>query len=55
MKKFEELLKGIGKELDPVGHEAWMPKETQYADFLIGNWVKAYLARVEFVMISKAK
>ena len=54
-KKFEELLKQIGKELDPVGHEAWMPKETEYADFFVGKWVKARLAKTEYVMVSKAK
>ncbi len=29
-KKFASLLKENGKELDPVGHEAWMPVETEY-------------------------
>lgn len=54
-KKFEHLLKENGKELDPVGHEAWMPKETEYIEFFTGKWVKAYLAKIEYVMISKAK
>lgn len=54
-RKFEALLKQNGKELDPVGHEAWMPRETQYEEFYSGKWVKAYLARVEFVILSKAK
>ena len=55
MKKFEELLKQNGKMLDPVGHEAWMPKETEYWKFFSGDWVTTYLAKVEYVMISKAK
>lgn len=54
-KKFEELLQESGKVLDPVGNEAWMPEETEYLDFLNGKWVKAYLAKVEYVMLPKAK
>ena len=54
-RKFEDLLKEIGKELDPVGHEAWMPKETEYDDFFTGKWVNAYLAAPEYILISKAK
>lgn len=53
-KKFEELLRQNGKYLDPVGHEAWMPSETEYSDFYIGKWVRAYLAKAEYVMLSKA-
>jgi hypothetical protein len=41
--------------LDPVGHEAWMPKETQYTIFFEGTWVKAYLAKPEYIILSKAK
>lgn len=55
MKKFESLLKENGKELDPVGHEAWMPKETQYEILFKGKWVTAKLAKPEYIMISKAK
>ena len=29
-KKLEELLVARGKLLDPLGHEAWMPEETEY-------------------------
>jgi len=54
-KKFEALLKEIGKELDPVGHEAWMPQETEYQQFYSGSFVTAYLAKPEFVILSKAK
>ena len=54
-KKFEGLLKEIGKELDPVGHEAWMPEETVYDEFYAGKWIHAYLAQAEYVLISKAK
>ncbi len=32
-----------------------MPRETEYTEFYFGKWVKAYLAKIEFVMISKAK
>ena len=53
-KQFEVLLKEVGRELDPVGHEAWMPSETEYSEYFEGEYVWAYLARPEFVMISKA-
>jgi len=53
-RKFAELLKENGKELDPVGHEAWMPKETEYEIFFDGKWLKAYLANPEYVLLSKA-
>ena len=53
-KKFADLLKEIGKSLDPVGHEAWMPMEMKYRPFFEGNWLKAYLAKPEYVILSKA-
>lgn len=53
-RKFAALLKAKGKELDPVGHEAWMPKETKYEVFFTGKWLKAYLAKPEYVLLSKA-
>lgn len=55
MQKFKGLLKIVGKELDPVGHEAWMPKETLYNSYFEGAWVKGFLAQAEYVMVSKAK
>ena len=54
-RRFEELLQAAGKQLDPVGHEAWMPKETEYLEYFMGDWVRAFLAKVEYVLISKAK
>ncbi len=54
MRKFAELLSANGKKLDPVGHEAWMPTETEYEDFFTGKWLKAYLAKPEYVLMSKA-
>ena len=54
-KRFEALLKENGKVLDPVGHEAWMPPETEYAEFFKGIWVHATLAKTEYIMLSKAK
>lgn len=53
-RKFAGLLKENGKELDPVGHEAWMPKETEYEIFFFGKWLKAYLAKPEYVLLPKA-
>jgi hypothetical protein len=54
-KKFADLLNKNGKELDPVGHEAWMPIETEYDNFFVGKWLKTYLAKPEYVLLSKAK
>lgn len=54
-RKFASLLKERGKELDPVGHEAWMPAETEYELFFEAKWLKAYLALPEYILLSKAK
>jgi hypothetical protein len=53
-RRFAELLKENGKELDSVRHEAWMPKETEYESFFDGKWLKTYLAKPEYVLLSKA-
>jgi len=31
-----------------------MPQETEYEIFFVGKWLKAYLARPEYVLLSKA-
>jgi len=53
--KFEELLKLEGRSLDPVGHEAWMPEETEYKKLYEGAWVQGSIAEPVYVILSKAK
>jgi len=53
--RLNELLKVEGLELDPLGSEIWMPKETQYSTIYEGTWVKAYLADPLYIFVSKAK
>src|SRR5689334_13040486 len=48
------LLATAGYELDPVGHEVWMPRETQYIDLFKGRLVQVHLADSEAVLLSKA-
>jgi len=44
----------VGRELDPVGHEVWMPRETRYDTIYTGRFVKLCLADPEAVLLSKA-
>ncbi len=53
-KKFEELLERRNLIVDPVGHEAWMPKETEYEIDYQGRYVTGLVAHPDFVLISKA-
>ncbi len=53
-KEFERLLERHGFVLDPVGHEAWMPTETQYALVHPGANVRGEIADAECVLLSKA-
>ncbi len=53
-KEFEKLLAKRGLVLDPVGHEAWMPEETQYETFFSGRFVTLKVADEECVLLSKA-
>ncbi|MDX2051889.1 MAG: hypothetical protein SFV15_05810 [Polyangiaceae bacterium] len=53
-REFERLLMAQGRVLDPLGHEAWMPRETRYADVFHGKWVRVALADPDAVLISKA-
>ena len=52
--ELRRLLKHAGKELDPVGEEIWMPKETQYAELFRGEFVTLKVADVEAILVSKA-
>jgi hypothetical protein len=53
-REFERLLAAAGRELDPVAHEIWMPRETRYLDFYAGRFVRVELAEPEAVLVSKA-
>ena len=53
--KLDELLALRGKKIDPVGHEAWMPKESKFNLIYDGKFVKCFIAQPEYVLISKAK
>lgn len=52
---FAALLAAEGRELDPLAHEAWMPRETKYEEIFRGKFVRLLLADVEAILISKAK
>lgn len=53
--KLDELFARYGKKIDPVGHEAWMPKETKFNVLYAGKFAKCTVAQPEYVLISKAK
>jgi hypothetical protein len=53
-KEFERLLAKRDLVLDPVGHEAWMPEETEYETFFSGKFVTLKVADEECVLLSKA-
>lgn len=48
------MLETYKKVLDPVGHEAWMPRETRYTVLFRGVHVTGQLAQPLFVLLSKA-
>ncbi|QQR88917.1 MAG: hypothetical protein IPJ88_11885 [Myxococcales bacterium] len=52
--QFEKLLKQHGKVLDPVGHEGWMPKETQYQTVYQGTHIQGQIALADYVLLAKA-
>jgi len=52
--KLREILISEGLELDSLSHQIWMPDETEYADLYQGEWVRAFLAGTEYIMLSKA-
>ena len=53
-KALERLLAREGLHLDPVGHEAWMPAETEYREIYAGVYVQGLIAEPDFVLLSKA-
>ncbi|MEY4579816.1 MAG: hypothetical protein RL701_4519, partial [Pseudomonadota bacterium] len=52
--EFRRLLAMQGRQLDPVGHEIWMPSETQYNNLFVGKYVTMLVADFESVLVSKA-
>jgi hypothetical protein len=53
-REFERLLGKEGRELDPLGHEVWMPRETRYTELFNGKLVRVLVAEPEAVLVSKA-
>jgi len=51
--EFRRLLRAQGKDLDPVGHEIWMPDETEYAVVYPGRFVELSVADSDAVLLSK--
>jgi hypothetical protein len=52
--QFRRLLAEEGKELDPLGKEVWIPRETRYSDLFRGEYVTMQVADAEAVLLSKA-
>lgn len=53
-RKFAELLQAEGRELDPLGDDVWMPRETRYIERYRGKFVRLLIADAEAVLVSKA-
>src|SRR5262249_43131435 len=53
-KQFRHLLEAAAHELDPTGHEIWMPRETRYSELYEGRFVRMFLADPDAVLLSKA-
>jgi hypothetical protein len=52
-REFARLLARAGRELDPLGHEIWMPSETRYDELYAGKMVRVLLAEADAVLLSK--
>jgi hypothetical protein len=52
--EFRRLLEGRGRQLDPVGHEVWMPGDTLYRALYTGDYATLRVAELEAVLVSKA-
>lgn len=55
MTKWNDLLIANGLKYDLLSNEIWMPAETIYLEIYKGDWVTAFRAEPEYIMISKAK
>ena len=51
--EFRRLLSARGRELDSLGGEVWMPKETTYQPLFVGRFVELFVADAEAVLVSK--
>jgi hypothetical protein len=51
--QFGTLLTEKGFELDPLGREVWMPRETRYETAYAGRFVRLEVAEPEAVLVSK--
>lgn len=54
-KEFSAVLEKLGKHIDPVGHEAWMPDETEFNEVYQGELITGWAAKPVYVILSKAK
>ncbi len=52
--EFRRLVAEVGRELDPLGHEVWMPRETRYEEFFKGRFIRVLLAEPDAILLSKA-
>jgi hypothetical protein len=52
-REFRRLLALQGLDLDPLGGEVWMPRETVYQALFAGRFVTLLVAEVEAVLVSK--
>jgi len=52
--QFALLLKRNNLIVDPLGHEAWMPKETTYECCYQGRYVTGLIAHPDFILIARA-
>jgi hypothetical protein len=52
--EFERLLNEHGKSLDQDSDKIWMPKETEYEQVFTGQFLTGFIAKSEYVLISKA-
>lgn len=50
----DQLLQLSGRSWDKHSGEIWMPEETEYIPFYNGGYVEASLAKLEYVLLSKA-
>ena len=49
--EFARLLAERGRDLDPLGGEVWMPRETRHNPLFSGKFVKLLLAEPEAVLV----
>lgn len=50
---FSEVLSKYGLFYDELSSEIWMPKETEYLSYFKGKSFESYLARAEYILLSK--